>query len=334
MSVNQQAVSKETSNAIGHSIFASDWWLDALAPSKWDEVSIEKGGQVQARLPYAIRSTPFGKVLGMPVLTQTLGPSFLIESDKSSQRLSRYKALSEELIQKLPKHVGFRQNFHYSIGNWLPWYWAGFQQSTRYTYVLENLNDHTVLWDGFDQRIRRNIRKALKTIKVSQSVDFELFWNLNEKVFARQGIDQPYSKQTVERLDQACSEKEQRAIFIAEDQQGRAHAAVYIVWDDYSAYYLMGGSDPNLRHSGAQSLLMWEAIQFASTVTQKFDFEGSMIEPVERFFRAFGGTPKPYHCIWKMSPTLRAYQLGGRMFKRSMRSLRDLTKPQSEGGAR
>jgi hypothetical protein len=63
----------------------------------------------------------------------------------------------------------------------------------------------------------------------------------------------------------------------------------------------MGGGDPHLRTSGAGSLVLWEAIKFAATVSEQFDFEGSMIEPVERFFRAFGGTPTPYFSIQKLS---------------------------------
>lgn len=54
-----------------------------------------------------------------------------------------------------------------------------------------------------------------------------------------------------------------------------------------------------LRNSGATSLLMWEAIKFASTVSKKFDLEGSMLEPVERFFRGFGTVQKPYFTISK-----------------------------------
>lgn len=38
-----------------------------------------------------------------------------------------------------------------------------------------------------------------------------------------------------------------------------------------------------LRNSGATSLLIWEVIKFASTVSKKFDLEGSKLEPVERF---------------------------------------------------
>jgi hypothetical protein len=51
----------------------------------------------------------------------------------------------------------------------------------------------------------------------------------------------------------------------------------------------MAGSDPRFRTSGAMSLLTWEAIKYAGQVTRRFDFEGSMLRPVERFFRAFGG---------------------------------------------
>ena len=105
----------------------------------------------------------------------------------------------------------------------------------------------------------------------------------------------------VKKIDQACSKRNCRKIFFARDLQNRTHAALYLIWDENSAYYLMGGSDPALRNSGANSLLMWEAIQFASTVTNKFDFEGSMIEPIERFFRSFGAKQIPYSYISKGS---------------------------------
>jgi hypothetical protein len=39
-------------------------------------------------------------------------------------------------------------------------------------------------------------------------------------------------------------------------------------------------------------------------VTKKFDFEGSMIEPVEKFFRAFGATQMPYFQVKKTNSRL------------------------------
>lgn|GEM_PF-4541022 len=55
-----------------------------------------------------------------------------------------------------------------------------------------------------------------------------------------------------------------------------------------------------LRTSGASSLLLWEAIRFALQVAERFDFEGSMFEPIERFFRGFGAVQKPYFQISKV----------------------------------
>ena len=57
---------------------------------------------------------------------------------------------------------------------------------------------------------------------------------------------------------------------------------------------MIGGSDPKFKNSGANSLLIWRAIEDSSKHTDAFDFEGSMMEPVERFFRGFGGEPVPY----------------------------------------
>lgn len=71
----------------------------------------------------------------------------------------------------------------------------------------------------------------------------------------------------------------------------------------------MSGSDPILRSSGAISLLRWESIKYSSSVTKSFDFEGSMIEPIERFMRSFGAIQTPYFAISKTnSKLLKIYQ--------------------------
>src|SRR5690606_4078446 len=82
---------------------------------------------------------------------------------------------------------------------------------------------------------------------------------LNRLTFKRQGLKLPYSEELVQRVDQACLSRGCRKILIAEDSAGRHHAGVYIVWDQNSAYYLIGGGDPELRKSGATSLCLWEA---------------------------------------------------------------------------
>jgi hypothetical protein len=283
-------------------IFSRDWWLDAVAGEEnWNVSVVERGGEIVATLPYVFRRYCGFSVLTQPPLTQTLGPWIRSRSTKYSKKLSKEKDYMDELIAQLPSFDHFSQNWHHSQTNWLPFYWQGFNQTTRYTYRLRALQDDGVVWNGFSENIRGDIRKARDRFKLTVRTDLgiEEFLKLNVQVFERQGKRLPYSEELVQRLELACQSKGVRRIFIAEDELGRHHAGVYIIWDENSAYYLMGGGDPALRNSGATSLCLWEAIRFSATVTKSFDFEGSMIESVERFFRAFGGEQTPYLSVSK-----------------------------------
>lgn len=288
-------------------LFSQPWWLDAVSGDQnWDVAVVESDGKLVASMPY-VRSKRFVfNVSTQPPLTQTLGPWLKPSSARSAKSLSQQKDLMEALIGQLPPFDQFSQNWHYSQTNWLPFFWKGFQQTTRYTYALANLRDQDLLWKGLNQNIRTDIRKASErhSLRVRDDLGLAAFLELNRKVFARQGKALPYPESLVHRLDQACEARACRKIFIAEDPQGRAHAGVYLVWDENSAYYLMGGGDPELRGSGATSLCMWEAIRHAATVTRRFDFEGSMLEPVERFFRAFGAEQVPYFQVRKTDSRL------------------------------
>ena len=92
-------------------------------------------------------------------------------------------------------------------------------------------------------------------------------------------------------------ERGQGDVFGGYDKAGNLHAAAFVVWQNSSAYYIAGGGDPALRSSGAQSLVLWEAIKHVSQYTDTFDFEGSMLPGVERFFREFGAMQTPYFTI-------------------------------------
>jgi len=227
-----------------NSIFQEAWWLNAVAPERWGKVEIRANNETKAWMPISDTTGRFGiKGLGMPPLTQTLGPWLAPSQAKYANRLAEEKDLIFALVEQLPRYDFFVQNLHYSITNWLPFCWKGFSDTTRYTYVIENLNDIDAVWSGFH----------------------------------------------------------------AEDAAGTIHAAAFMIWDKRSAYYLLSGADPRLRNSGAGSLVLWEAIRFASTVTRLFDFEGSVMEPIERHFRAYGGIQKRYFQISKInSKILRA----------------------------
>jgi len=288
-------------------IFSRDWWLDAICgKDNWDVTLLEKDGRIIGSMPYYTKKRLGFTFLIHPPLTQTLGPWIRPSMAKYAKRLGYQKKVMGRLIEKLPRFDFFSQNCHYCNTNWLPFFWRGFEQTTRYTYLLPELSSEEALWRELEENTRREIRKATSRfqLKVRDDLGIDAFLKLNKMTFERQGMALPYTEDLIKRLDSACSERCCRKIWIAEDEMKHHHACVYIVWDENSAYYLMGGGNTELRKSGATSFVMWEAIKHAATVTQKFDFEGSMLEPVERFFRAFGAKQTPYSQITKTNSRL------------------------------
>jgi hypothetical protein len=285
-------------------LFARAFWLDAVCgEAQWEAAVVERDGKVVAALPYLLKRRLGFTMIDMPPLTQFIGPWVdYPDGQERDRRLSYEKELFDELLGQLPAVDSFVQRYHYNLDNWLPFYWRGYSETTRYTYVLPDLRDLDAVYERFRSSIKRQIKKAEKTVKIVDG-DPERFFRLNQKTFARQDESVPYDFALVERIDRACAARGCRKIFLAEGDGG-IHAALYLVWDPQSAYYLMGGGDAELRSSGAGCLIMWEAIRFAATVSRRFDFEGSMIEPIERFFRSFGAEPHRFFQIEKTTSRL------------------------------
>jgi Acetyltransferase (GNAT) domain len=285
-----------------NAIFQQPWWLDAVAPGRWDEATVERDGRVVARLPFVVRGRRPLRIFGMPPLTQTLGPWIERSSASQARALGDELKLLEELEAALPPSQGFVQAFSPSIMNALPFYWAGYRLEVQYTYRLAGIRAQQSLWDGLRGNIRREIRKARRLVEVRDDLGLDRFYSVWVKTFARQQLQPPVSLAALERLDAACGARGARTMLFAQDDAQRLHAVCYFVWDGNGAFFLLGGGDPELRTSGAASLLMWEGITRAGAVADIFDFEGSMLKPVERFFRAFGSRQTPYLRVSRLSP--------------------------------
>lgn len=277
-------------------LFSQAWWLDASAGDDWHAVLVFDNGHVVGALPYVMRRRLGINVIGQPTLTQTLGPWVASTKRSYAKNLAYQKDVLGALADGLPRHHCYAQNWHYEQKNWLPFYWRGFTQSTRYTYRLPLSQGLDAVWEGFQKDIRGNINKATKRFQVTVKEHDDIcdLIPVLEKTFARQGKKFPYSKRLLCSIDERARARRQRLILIGSDPNGCEHAGTYVVWHGDTAYQLLNGYDPKYRQSGAGSLCVWEAIRKSSSHVRTYDFEGSMIEPIERFFRAFGAEQVPY----------------------------------------
>jgi Acetyltransferase (GNAT) domain len=280
------------------SIFQRHWWLDATAPGEWAEAVVGRSSDATAGLPYVIRQRHGLRILTMPKLTQSLGPWYVY---RSGDRVSLEKKLFGELIEALPTFDVFAQNFHPDLTNWLPFYWKGFTQTTSYTYVIEDLTDLARVFSAFGAGKKGDIKKAQKQVQVTRDLTVRDLYQHLELSLAAKGEVPSYPSSLLERIHEACLSRSQGRIYAAVDANGDVHAAIFVVWDRASAYLLVSSIHPAHRASGAGSLLIWQSIQDSAAVTKQFNFEGSMIESIERSYRAFGGTQMTYSHIVGLS---------------------------------
>lgn len=285
-----------------NSIFEKEWWLNAVAEGNWEYLTItKKNGDIEARFP--IYKTKFlgYKTLRVPILTQTLGVYIDDTGAKLTKKLERDKKNINKLIAMLPK--GHQYDFSLDINNQyvLPFIWEGFKVEPRFSYRLEDLSDIEKIWEGFKENVKGHIRKAEKKVRIVEEEDIELLIEMQKKTFKRQGRKFPLDSEIIKKIDIAAGNHDAKLLLCAYDDENNLHAATYFVFDEKRCYYLMSGGDPKYRNSGATPLLIWEGIKRASQRVDIFDFEGSMIEDIERFVRGFGAIPRNYYRVKKLN---------------------------------
>lgn len=284
-------------------IFSQDWWMDAVCgENNWDVLIVEKGEEIVASMPIYIKQKYGLKYITQPKLTQTNGIHIRYpENQKYEKRLSYEKEVMNEIIMQLEQFdiVHYQQSFHYSVTNWLPFYWKGFEQSTKYTYVIENLSDLDKVYSSFGHAKRKNIKKASKEVEVKFDLCSEKFYENHKMTLKKQNSEISYSYELFKKIYNYSYKNDAGKTIYAVDKDGNMHGALFFVWDGISAYDLISTIDPDYRNFGAASLLVYEAIKYVADKIKKFDFEGSMIENVENSFRQFGAIQKPYFVISK-----------------------------------
>jgi len=181
--------------------------------------------------------------------------------------------------------------------------WRKFTIEPKYTYCLNLDKTEEEITNNMSSERRKNIRKAEKdgiTIKrISNGMeDWKSLKKLIEGTLEKQKVK--YNKDILNALLNDFSTEENSFAFLALDKENNPIACNFCVYDSEKSYYLFGGYDQELKHEGAGALAHWSAIKFAKEKGIKvFDFEGSMLKPVEKYFRGFGAEITPYFVVNK-----------------------------------
>jgi hypothetical protein len=249
-----------------------------------------------AAMPFA-HSDSDTKIIRQPPLCIYLGPYF----PKSNQPLTLNKQMKilEEMATDLQFFDYYNQNWHPSVLNWLPFYWQGFTQSSRYSYQIQ-VTSKEQIDAGYDSEVKRIVKKALGQLKIIESSDVSTLLSVINKTFERKDRGNPYDIEIFKSVWKVCNERKCGKMFFALDSLENVHAVIFLIWDNETVFYLAGGMD-NQYKSGAMTLLIDYSIKMAIDMGKVFDFEGSMIRSIERYFRSFGAVQREYFVLTKVN---------------------------------
>jgi lipid II:glycine glycyltransferase (peptidoglycan interpeptide bridge formation enzyme) len=176
------------------------------------------------------------------------------------------------------------------------YFWKKFKVIPNYTYQLDLMKDDIQIFNQFTTERRKSIRKAEKDdLSIQRCLDYEVVLNLVNKTFERK--QKSLNQSLIKKIFFEFANETNSFAFVAY-QKKIPIATTFIIYYNKVAYYLFGGYDASQKHHGAGPACMWNSIQAAKKLGLKtFDFEGSMLPEVERYFREFGGEIKPYYTI-------------------------------------
>lgn len=299
------------------SIFAESWWLDATTggPDHWRANLLrDEDGTVLAAWPLPTRSTSHGPVGHGAPYTPWLGPQ-LPAREPEVERISDDVDHLESLARLLEPYAHVEAACMPELDYWTPLAWHGYTQTTRTTWRVEA----GASAEQARATLRASTRKALSraerqgvTVRDGTVAELLAAW---ASTFERQGTAVP-DGDVLERVARLSLERERGQVLAAIGADGELAAAGLFVWDDRLTYSLAHGWIPGANAAGAPTVLVWNALVASLERGTGFDFEGSMLQPVEKFVRGFGGRPHAYSVVRRSAPAWERHVARKRRVKR------------------
>jgi hypothetical protein len=286
------------------SLFEESGWMDAVSPGGWSEVVVSGDAGATGRMVLATKRRLGLAVSVPPPLTPHQGPWLRPVEGAPAHCLARQIEVLDELLEAMPPLVLHRARLDPSTPSTLPWQWRGYRATIRYTYEIPAERDENTAWGLLRQRPRRAIRRAHERLGFRDAHVGEVEPLVNAGL-VRAG-EPPLPPGLVARIDAWLGPRGMRNAIAAVDEHDSPVAVAYFVHDTAATYYLLGGRRDDVPDDGAPSALIWRGMALARTRGVRFDFEGSMVRPIESFFRSFGAVPRPYAEVMRAPRAIRA----------------------------
>lgn len=287
--------------AIG--VFASKKWLSVYGDAL-TLIGIYKDEHQLIGGFYFLNTKKYGfTFLKLPPYTPHCGLFFHSDS-KNNSSLNNF---SKEVMNEVCDFFAAQKSaltvlaFPSAIIDFQPFIWNKYKVVPNYTYRIDLQKSIEDIKANFDSKNRNVINKAIKEEVL-----------VTENALAKEELYRFFIN-SLNTTDANIYEEELKNIFLkfSDDSNSFSMVAkkndellgvVFCVFDRHNCYYLLGGVNKQSGVQGVNNLLVQKSIEKAKALgCTTFDFEGSMLKGVEKFFRSFGPELVPYFTVNKAS---------------------------------
>lgn len=283
------------------SVFNSLEWLSSYVKDVVTYGIYDKGGKLIGCFNLAFDKKMGVRWIKTPPFSPTIGLAFKNPSSNSAKKNSFAKSIYKLLASFLSDFKGALCTI--CLGeehkDMQPFIWANFKVIPNYTYHLSlKEKSESNLTQTFSPERRNDIKKAIKDgIVCKETTDMSFIKKMVEYTY-----DRKHKTLQVDALNNMLSRfgKDGKCYSLVSFMNDEPLAATFVGYDKKTAFYLLGGYNPNKKHQGAGALAVLKSIEKAIELgVDTFDFEGSMLPEVEKYFRGFGGDMVGYASINK-----------------------------------
>jgi len=284
-------------------VFGSKAWLSSYG-EELSYVGIYKDEHQMIGGFYFLKTKKYGfNFLKLPPYTPHCGLFYNSESKNQSS----VNNFSKEIMTEVCRYISGQNSaltvlaFPSEVEDMQPFIWEKFKVVPNYTYRISLQKSMEEIRTNFDSKNRNVINKALK-----EDV------NVETNILDKQDLYE-FFVNSLSATGANIYKKELKNIFLKFSDPSNSFSmearknnellgVVFCVYDRNTCYYLLGGVNKLSGVGGINNLLVQQSIEKAKELgCSIFDFEGSMLKGVEKFFRSFGPELVPYYTVNKAS---------------------------------
>ncbi len=253
---------------------------------------------------YFLNTKKYGfTFIKLPPYTPHCGLFFLSDSKNNSS----VNNFSKEVMNEVCTYFSDQKSaltvlaFPSNIIDFQPFIWSKYKVIPNYTYRINLDKSLEYIKSNFDSKNRNVINKAIKeevTVTENSLPKENLFQFFVDSLNT---TDANIYKEELKNVFLKFSDTTNSFSMVAHKNK-ELLGTVFCVFDKNTCYYLLGGVNKKSGVQGVNNILVQKCIEKAKELGCKtFDFEGSMLKGVEKFFRSFGPELVPYFTVNKAS---------------------------------